>query len=209
VGRSEIVITGSESFVSGEIERWEDEIRSLIRGEASSQVSVRQSNKSSDLDSASEDDRAGSGVPAESLTSEKEDKPVNERNISIDNFSHIFSYNKDKEQIDLICELPEGGKKSKVVDATILTLFGYDLIGKKEINASELRRICDMIGIRDSNFATNYKDLSPKWILVDSSESERNPSLKLTLPGKKRALSLATKIEEEGQSKIDKTLSHS
>jgi hypothetical protein len=58
-------------------------------------------------------------------------------------------------------------------------------------------------------FATNYKDLSPKWILVDSSESERNPSLKLTLPGKKRALSLATKIEEEGQSKIDKTLSHS
>lgn len=203
VGDTEIVISGNEKFVSDEIERWEDEISTLIREGDRGKRKAQPPNSPS----RSEKMLASGNSGSDDLSASREGGEVKKHeDLSLNDFSYIFTFHEEGERLDLSCDLPGDSMKEKVSAATLLTLFGYDLCDIEEVKASELRRICEVLGAKDSNFAANYKSLSPRYIVVDDSESEQNPTLRLTRPGKERALHLASKLEDESQSEIEKDL---
>lgn len=146
-GEFKLEIEGSEEFVGNQVERLKSEITSMMETDNALQSNdVSFTENQSDPDFSEEVKQESNQNGPEPSDSETFSGIDGIEELSVDDFANVFNYDEEEQQIDLVCELPGGNKAEQVRSATLLALFGYELVGQKKISAKELRRICKVRG---------------------------------------------------------------
>jgi len=154
-------IAGSESFVTGEIERFREEISELL-GKAARITAL-------DLD----DDKI---EPPPAPHQEPTGKPA---------FVNVLHLENDKARI--LKKIPGTTTSKRAVNTALIYLWGKRNLGTDSTPFSELRELCREQGCLDSaNFAAHMRS-AREWIIVDGARGSSAQTVKLTIPGVEKA----------------------
>ncbi|MES2306590.1 MAG: hypothetical protein V4558_13860 [Gemmatimonadota bacterium] len=105
-------------------------------------------------------------------------------------FSAVFAEADNKVQI--LKDLPGGNKAGKTVSAALLLCFANNLSGRPTTQWGEIREVCSAHACLDSsNFSSALKGAKEHLLI---SGSGANKSVKLTVPGEKRAREIAQQL---------------
>jgi len=172
VSEGKFEISGSENFVSEQIENFKELITNSVTQLHS------QSSKSHKIVTEKIKEKS---VP--NLTKEN----------GVDNYSNI--YQSDGESLHLICDLPNDSKQQQTQSITLLYAYGQQLLGNNKANIEEIRSICSKYSCLDkSNFAFHIKKGDPKYYI--SKGDGKNRTIELTRPGEKRAKEIIEAIKK-------------
>jgi hypothetical protein len=154
-------ISGSESFVTSEIERFKEEISELL-GKAARITAT-------ELD----DDKV---EPPAAPHQEPTGKPA---------FINVLHLESDK--VRILKKIPGTTTSKRAVNTGLIYLWGKRSLGTDATPFSELRELCREQGCLDSaNFASHMKS-AREWIIVDGAKGSSAQTVKLTIPGVEKA----------------------
>jgi hypothetical protein len=173
-------ISGSELFVTQQIENFKSVIERTL----------------TDFDNQEKQVKANSTNNGNDST--KTEKPADE-NESADDISEIHPdvYVIDNEKINIICDIPGSTDSKKTLNASLLYAYGQKSQGINETNVEDIRDICKIHACLDStNFSSHIKAGNPKLYIDKGSGKSR--TITITRPGEKSAKELIKSIESNG-----------
>jgi hypothetical protein len=168
-----IEITGSEEFVSDQIEVYQDFI--LEKLETASPIQS---------DTSSNDGE------------EPKTKRSDDGKNRLHSYRNIYALDDDEIRL-LLNEVPGSSYSEQTTNAALLYLFGKDLAGsdKDEFDTDEIRNLCKQYGCLDeSNFMRHLKSDKRAFIIKGGG---KNHTVKLTHPGRQDAKDLIRMIESD------------
>ena len=117
-------------------------------------------------------------------------KPIQTNNL--DQFDNLFAENGG--EIQLLKDIPGSNNAQKTINAALLLTYANELAGNGTSLPSEvIRKICKAHACLDpSNFSTSLKSTKEYFLL--EGETGKPKSIRLTIPGKKRAIELAKQL---------------
>ncbi len=161
-------ISGSELFVSQQIENFKDVILaslqkgSNITGETNEEISYS-------------DNAIGS-------QSEEQTKTIN---IDYPKVLHI-----EDTDIKIIKKMPGSNKAQKSVNTALVYLAAKKSVGVDGVSSQDIRELCRDQGCLDTgNFASHMKN-AKEYIIIEGKKGSSTQMFKLTLPGTEKALEL-------------------
>jgi len=160
-------LQGSESFVSSQLQFLEPLIRESFKA-------------------------VPSILPQSSNTEPAPNNGVaSNENSELSNFDTLFADADGKVQI--LKTLPGSNKATKTVNAALLLAFANTLKGIDSTPYSDVRDLCSSHACLDSgNFSKQMKSQKELFIVSGSGSAQ---TIKLTVPGKKKAIELASGIK--------------
>jgi hypothetical protein len=170
-----IEITGSEEFVSEQIEAYQDLFHEKLKTASATQ----------------------SG-PSLSEAEEPKTKRRDEDENRIDSYKNIYALD-DGEVRLLLNEIPGSSYSEQTTNAALLYLFGKNLSGSEqdEFDTDEIRDLCKQYGCLDeANFMRHLKSDKRAFIVKGSGQSH---TIKLTHPGRQDAKELIREIESDDE----------
>lgn len=158
-------IAGAEQFVTDQLKQFDEIIRSMLARPSSTPDAANQTERQERGDDAQPE------LPAE--------------------LEHVFALADNRVQI--LKDIPGGTMAQKMVNATLLYLYGASVTSKAEsIDFETLRDVCLSHGCLDSkNFSSTIKAEKQYFIVTGSS---RRQAAALTKPGRNRAQALVGEI---------------
>lgn len=173
IAGSQLEIVGSEQFIDKQIERFEPLIVGLLAGE--------EAQTPTPPDAVAPDTGGDSGEV-------KGDLPK----LALASYENLFALADDK--IQILKDLPGSGKAQKAVSAALLTAYGNTLRGAEDIAFDTIREMCEAHGCLDSgNFAKTLSNEKELFIVT----GDRKKTLKLTVPGKRKAEQMARDLNAQ------------
>lgn len=175
VSEGKFEISGSEKFVSEQIENFKDLITKSVSNIPKKETVVREHSQNH------------SGSTSQEIPSKKENK-------SLDNYDEI--YVEDEEVLKIICDIPGSSTSKKTLNAALLYAYGKKLQGDEVADVEEIREVCRNHGIFDSkNFSTVIKGGDPQ-LYIDKKNGDKR-IIKLNRPGIKAVTELIQTIQNE------------
>jgi hypothetical protein len=167
-GDGRIELEGSEAFVDKQLALLQPLLEILLRGDAPSRIS--RPSGSANVETNQNDGK----VPA-----------------GIDGFQNLFVSSENGVQI--LKDLPGITKAPKTVNAALLLTLANTLTGAETTTFDDIRAMCKTHGCLDSaNFAKTIKAEKDAFIFGGTA---RKQTVKLTVPGRKRADALAETLK--------------
>ena len=156
-------ISGSEEFVTKQIENFKDLITKSVGSIPTPNKTVQQ--------------------PIQTNNSERTETNNGGTN-GLDKYPDIYAL--DGEDIKVICDIPGSNVAKQAYCAALLLAFGKKQLGHDEVLVEEIKEICKSHGCYDgTNFSTHMKKGNPKQYIDKGSGKTR--SLRLNRPGEKEA----------------------
>ena len=169
VSEGKFEISGSEKFVSTQIENFKDLI-------------IKSVNRLQTAPKAKSEDQQHSDIPESSSSSSPD---ILDPDIFVE----------DEELIKIICDLPGKGKAEQTLNAALLYAQARTLQGQETANVEEIRTICSDHGCLDkTNFSSHVKKRDPQYFIDKGSGKSR--TIKLNRPGQKKAKVLIESIKQ-------------
>lgn len=171
-----IEITGSETFVTSQI----DNLKELLKELKESKVKIKPQNSGGEGDKKKKlDDGLNPGATLEDM-------------------DDIYVIDDDK--IKIICdEIPGNDKLNKTLHVALLYAFASKKLGKDEANVDLIREVCVEHGCLDAgNFSTHIRNGNPQYYIDKGTGKAR--TIKINKPGEKKALEIIDKIRQDGAS---------
>jgi len=161
-------LQGSEKFVSAQLAILQPLIDSAFKNPpAPQQFTVSSANQTTSQSSPTGDNASGLSA-----------------------YENIFAEADGK--IQILKTLPGGKKANKTVNGALLLAFANTLIGNSTTPYGDVRDLCSSHACLDSgNFSKTMKGQKELFIISGSGSSQ---TIKLTVPGKKRAEELAKQL---------------
>lgn len=132
-------------------------------------------------------------IPKGTDTAGQKDEAKKNGLPSIDEFENLYAVVEGKVQI--LKDPPGSGKAQKTVSIAILTAYANLLIGNETTSYDSIRELCNSHACLDSsNFSSALKSEKEIFIIIGSGKAS---SLKLSVPGRKRAEELARRLNNE------------
>ena len=179
----DIEISGSEEFVSNEIEAFREVILEKLSG---SEYRVHLQ------------DEAVPDSSANTVVSQHSSEGGRRSGNGQGSYPHVYSI-EDTEVTLLLNEIPGTSNREQTVNLAVLYLYGKTFAGIEEVSADELRDIAKEYGVFDaSNFSGNLK--SDKRVLHITKQSSHTYTIKLTRPGRERAKEVIRQLENGDKS---------
>lgn len=170
-------ISGSEEFVSTQIENFKELITETIKNASRKVESIKHPNSQE--------------IPEKHIESTE-----NNDSSSISQYPDIFV--EDDDSLRLVCDIPGSSDSKRTFHAALLYVYGMKLLGRDEAIVEEIREICKNHGCYDSaNFSSHIKYGDPRYYLDKGSGKTR--TLKLNRPGEKEAEKLIQQITENAE----------
>lgn len=111
---------------------------------------------------------------------------------TLSDYENLFAEADGKVQI--LKTLPGSGKAGKTANAALLLAFANSLMGNETTPTKDVRDVCSAHACLDkSNFAQTLKNQNQHLIVTGSGSAL---SIKLTVPGKKKAQELAAELNQ-------------
>jgi hypothetical protein len=166
IAEGRIEVEGSEAFVAEQL----GQLRPILEGVAQQAVANR--------------NKGQTGVHTESLQT-PQPKP------DLAGYENLFARADDK--IQVLKDLPGNGNAQKAVAGALLLSLANTLNGEEVTTFDEIRDLCKTHGCLDSaNFSKTVKAEKDAFIFGGS---PRKKTVKLTVPGRKRAEALAAPLK--------------
>ena len=99
--------------------------------------------------------------------------------------------------VHIISDIPGKKDSEKTVSVALLHLLGSQMLDKHEVATDEIRDACEHHGCLNGPNFSKYLKGAKKWIVI--SGSRKKQTAKLTSPGKKAAIALASKLNEDAE----------
>lgn len=110
--------------------------------------------------------------------------------IPDDDFSNVYAL--EEEEVIVLQDPPGSSKKAKTKSAALIVLYAKSLIGEDVINTEEIRKVCENhAALNEANFATYLRGEKSLFIINGRG---KEMTIKLTAPGKKKALELISEM---------------
>lgn len=107
-------------------------------------------------------------------------------------YENVFALNENK--IQVLVDLPGNSTAEKTVSAALLLALGNTLRGQEDTAYEEIRDVCKAHGAFDSpHFSETIKAEKDAFIIAGAARSP-NKTLRLTVPGRRRAEALADSL---------------
>lgn len=165
VAEGRIEIEGSEQFVQAQLEAFREQIALAFT-------------------SARPVDAPGTGKSAHANPAGQAPPPAQ----GLAGYDNLFALADDK--IQILKDLPGGSKAEKMVNAALLLCFACELTGRAPTASDAIRALCQAHGTLDGkNFSKTLK--AEKDAFVFTGTNKKNQLVALTVPGRKRAETLA------------------
>lgn len=175
-----IEVTGSETFVTSQV----DNIKEFIKSLSDQPVKTKKS-KAGTAESDSEENEE---------EMEKEQDGGGKEKVKIEKYDAVFAVEDGK--VELICDVPGAGASEVTFNAAVLYAWGLKLNSTDEANVSDIREICKATGdFNEANFSSYLKKGSPNFYRDKGKGGAR--VIKLTKKGEREAKALADKIQNE------------
>ncbi|NGP90256.1 hypothetical protein [Fodinibius halophilus] len=165
----EFEISGSEEFVTEQIQNFKDIIEESI-------------------ENYSPEVQQNIAPPSQGVQANQNGE---NKNKGIDNYKTLYDFN--DEEIKILKRIPGNSKRERMVNAALLFLHAKKLKFDEEVAAfSNIRTVCEDHGFLDSkNFSAALNDANE---LLNCSGSGRSQEAKLTFPGEQAAEDLAKEL---------------
>jgi len=98
-------------------------------------------------------------------------------------------------KVKILCDIPGQSNKEKSINVALLCLFGSDTEGIEEVGFDAVREICRSHSCLDAaNFSSHLN--SAKQLLICSGSGKKQ-TVKLSVPGKRRAKALVEELNAQ------------
>ncbi len=137
---------------------------------------------------------ASPGASAQTENSEQGERLAKKQNSkTLDHYDHLFALADEK--IQILKDIPGSTASEKMVAVGLLLAYGNALAGEDTTTFDEIRDTCKAHGCLDAtNFSKRLKDQREIFVFGGGPKSQ---TLKLTVPGRKRAEQLADELQAQ------------
>jgi len=169
-------ITGSEEFVSEQINGFKDAILNTLTRRTVDTIPLAASPVS----------------PPPQLQLEKPTEEEPSFGSPLDTYNRVLHM--EGEQVRVLKRIPGGTLAKKTVNAALVYLWGKRSLGITEVPMQEIRQLCQEQSCLDpSNFAGILKN-AKEFILLDGKKGSSAKTCKLTIPGMEEAEKLLAQL---------------
>jgi len=172
IKNGEFELSGSESFVSQQIENLRDIIHSALQ-------SVHCANEKAQTVTAS---------------NEHPSAPATSNKISPTQNAYINVLHIEDDKVSVIKAMPGSSNAKKTVNAALIYLWGKKSMGVDTVPFKEIRNLCSTLGCLDSANFSSHMSSAKQFIIITGGKGSSSKTCKLTVPGVNEAERLLSEL---------------
>jgi hypothetical protein len=164
-------ISGSESFVSQQIENFKEIILATLHMKPRTEL------------------QSAPPPPVHTLELSANEAQLTFEKKTFQRILHI-----EDQSVRIIKKMPGSNNAQKTITTALVYLWGKKSVGVNEVPIQEIRALCQEQGCLDSSNFSSQIQGAKELILVDGKKNSSSKTCKLTLPGVERAEEILEKI---------------